>query len=227
MITLLCKITALCCINGSDKMKTDGETKEKLIASAKAEFMENGYMKASLRKICSDAGVTTGALYFFFEDKEDLFASIVEAPLQGLINMMATHFAEDEHTVEEFDGLSVDNEAHRNFAVGLVHQLYSNYDVFMLLLTKSQGSRFENVVDNFVGMLERNYGEMAKTIATQNPHFKINEYMQHWLTHMSIDAFIHLLTHEPDEKKAMKHMEQIMQYIIGGWMKMILIPEDK
>ena len=42
------------------------ETREKLLKSALAEFSEKGYMKASLRKICADAGVTTGALYFFF-----------------------------------------------------------------------------------------------------------------------------------------------------------------
>lgn len=46
-------------------MGADRETKEKLLASAKAEFMEKGYAKASLRKICANAGVTTGALYFF------------------------------------------------------------------------------------------------------------------------------------------------------------------
>ena len=37
-------------------------------------------MKASLRNICKEAGVTTGALYFFFKDKEDLFAALVEKP---------------------------------------------------------------------------------------------------------------------------------------------------
>lgn len=208
-------------------MKTDGETKEKLIASAKAEFMKKGYTKASLRKICADAGVTTGALYFFFEDKEDLFAAIVEPPFQCLVNVLHEHFVSDEQRVEELDGTEQLDEEHNGFIVNLVHQLYSNYDVFMLLLTKAQGSRFENTVDNMVDMLEKNYGEMAKKIASQNPNFRINEYMHHWLTHMSIDAFIHLLTHEPDEKKALQYMKQIMQYIIGGWMKMILIPDDE
>ena len=60
------------------------ETREKLLESAMAEFSENGYMKASLRKICADAGVTTGALYFFFKNKNDLFKAIVaERALQA------------------------------------------------------------------------------------------------------------------------------------------------
>ena len=40
----------------------DSETKERLLACAKKEFVEKGYAKASLRAICREAGVTTGAL---------------------------------------------------------------------------------------------------------------------------------------------------------------------
>ena len=50
------------------------ETRQHLLECAKREFLEKGYMKASLRNICKEAGVTTGALYFFFKDKEDLLA---------------------------------------------------------------------------------------------------------------------------------------------------------
>ena len=50
-------------------MKDEKETREKLLASARQEFLEKGYTQASLRSICKNAGVTTGALYFFFQDK--------------------------------------------------------------------------------------------------------------------------------------------------------------
>ena len=53
------------------------ETRQHLLECAKREFLEKGYMKASLRNICKEAGVTTGALYFFFKDKEDLLAAAV------------------------------------------------------------------------------------------------------------------------------------------------------
>ena len=67
-------------------MVKDKETRKKLLDSAKQEFLEKGYMKASLRTICKNAGVTTGALYFFFQDKEDLLKQLVEEPLKGLIS---------------------------------------------------------------------------------------------------------------------------------------------
>ena len=51
----------------------DGETKIALIKAARSEFIEKGYINASLRSICKKAEVTTGAVYFFFKDKDDLF----------------------------------------------------------------------------------------------------------------------------------------------------------
>ena len=65
-----------------DGLAQDKATKEKLLESAKKEFLEKGYMKASLRTICKNAGVTTGALYFFFQGKEDHRVKPVNDPGQ-------------------------------------------------------------------------------------------------------------------------------------------------
>ena len=47
----------------------DSGTKERLLQSGKEEFLQHGFQNASLRRICANAGVTTGALYFFFRNK--------------------------------------------------------------------------------------------------------------------------------------------------------------
>ena len=72
---------------------SDNETRQKLIDSAKKEFFENGFAKASLRKICTNAGVTTGALYFFFKNKDDLFSAIVAPPLIKLKELLIVNGA--------------------------------------------------------------------------------------------------------------------------------------
>lgn len=207
-------------------MGTDRETKEKLLASAKSEFMEKGYAKASLRKICANAGVTTGALYFFFKDKEDLFCSIVEKPFKELIEMIQTHFAKDAQLLSVPDDYSHTEGDHEELVQMLIHHLYSNRDAFLLLMTNSQGTAFENCVDEVVDVMEKGYQIMAETLAEQMQGMQVNAYMMHWLTHMNIDAFIHLLTHVSDEQKALHHMRTIMDYLVKGWMEMILIPED-
>lgn len=208
-------------------MGADRETKEKLLASAKTEFMEKGYAKASLRKICANAGVTTGALYFFFKDKDDLFRSIVEKPLRDLLEMMSMHFAEDAQLLSESDGYAYSDGDHEELVQLLIRHLYANRDVFLLLLTKSQGTAFENCIDEVVDKIEKGYRIMAERMAEKEPGMQVNSYMLHWMTHMNIDAFIHLLTHEPDEQKALSHMRRIIDYLVKGWMELILTPEEQ
>ena len=59
-------------------MNDQENTIEKIKQTALDEFFMYGYNKASLRMICSRAGVTTGAMYFYFKNKEALFREIFE-----------------------------------------------------------------------------------------------------------------------------------------------------
>ena len=59
-------------------------TKEKLIQAGIQAFYEKGYSDASLRQICKDCGVTTGAFYFCFSSKEALFCAIVDPVIRAL-----------------------------------------------------------------------------------------------------------------------------------------------
>ncbi len=216
-------------MSGGDNLSEDNrnkETKERLLECAKAEFLEKGYTRASLRKICADAGVTTGALYFFFKDKEDLFAEIVGQPYDGLKEILNRHFSEEAGIMSEKDMNEHIEAGHDEFSAELIHHLYANYDAFKLLLTKAQGSRFEGCVDEIVDMVESTYQDMAEKMARLMPDKRVNSYMRHWLTHMIIDAFIHLFTHETDEQRALDNMSKIMNFLVKGWAKMILIPKD-
>lgn len=183
--------------------------------------MEKGYAKASLRKICADAGVTTGALYFFFDSKEDLFRAIVEPPLTALMNMMQEHFEEEDQMLS-LPGVYEHQEGdHDIIAEMLIHHLYQNYDTFILLLTKSQGTAFEDSLDRIVDMTEKRFTVSVEQLAAQRAKSPVDSYMIHWMAHMTIDAFIHLLTHEREEQAAMRQMKVIMNFIVKGFMEMI------
>lgn len=201
-------------------MKTDRETKAKLLDSAKKEFLEKGYMQASLRNICKNAGVTTGALYFFFQDKEDLFASLVEEPLKKLFEVMNQHYMEEILQAEQGLERKEDHADDLKAAKEVVHYMYQYYDAFQLILAKGQGSRFEQTVDRFVEMTEKHYRRLADQVTEAAKTKRIDDYMIHWIAHMQIDVFVHMIMHEKSEEAALKHMEPIVQFLITGWMGM-------
>lgn len=200
-------------------MKDDKETREKLIASARREFLEKGYQGASLRSICKEAGVTTGALYFFFKDKEDLFASIVEPALIKLRELLNQHMRLELMELQQLPVADEDNMQDDLFASQqILHVIYSDYEMFVLILTKSQGSRFENCIDEFVDILEQGYKILAKAQADKLGVDVPDEYTLHWVSHIQINAFTHLLLHERDEMEALKHFNHVLKYLVGGWM---------
>ena len=79
----------------------ENETKTRILECAQTEFAEKGFMRASLRSICKNAGVTTGALYFFFKDKEDLFASLVKEPLEKVNAILLMHYQKQRIRMQE------------------------------------------------------------------------------------------------------------------------------
>lgn len=208
-------------------MKEDKETKEKLLLCAKQEFMEKGYMRASLRNICKNAGVTTGALYFFFEDKEDLFAAITQIPLEKLFNIMMQHYNGEIEQLENESATKADHSDDEDAANQIIHYLYQYYEEFQLVLTKSQGSRFENSVDRFVTITEQHYRRIADQYTQKLGVPKVDDYLLHWMSHMHIDVFVHMLTHEVSEQKAINHMSHIIRYLISGWYGMLGITDRK
>ena len=63
------------------------DIRAELIRQGKKHFLLHGFEGSSLRQICNDAGVTTGAFYSNFEKKEDLFTAIVEPTVREFKQM--------------------------------------------------------------------------------------------------------------------------------------------
>lgn len=199
-------------------MKSEREAKERLLICARAEFLEKGYQKASLRSICKKAGVTTGALYFFFQDKEDLFAAIVQPTIERVREIATQHVKQELMALQNFPIADEDNiHDDYNATEQILHMLYQNYDICQLILTKSQGSQYENIIEEFVDIFESGQKALAIEQAKQLNVKPPDDYILHWVVHIEMDAYVHVLLHEKDEKKALEHMGQILQYLQSGW----------
>ncbi len=61
------------------------DRQERLFDSAAQEFAERGYDAASLNKILERSGMSKSSLYYYFEDKADLFMSLTERSIAFLL----------------------------------------------------------------------------------------------------------------------------------------------
>lgn len=54
------------------------DVKNRIVQAAKRQFKDNGYKNTSMRDIAKEAGIVSGNIYRYFENKEQLYNYIVE-----------------------------------------------------------------------------------------------------------------------------------------------------
>ena len=196
----------------------DSETKERLLACAKKEFVEKGYAKASLRAICREAGVTTGALYFFFQDKDDLFCSLVSHVLIRVRELIAAHReTETDEAAKSVISSGHDDSSEVELTKILVHELYRNREEVLLLINGAGGSSMENAVDLIIDEMDEHNLMLTKAMCDELQIPMIHQVLVHWMSHNQVDMFLYMIQHIEEEEQALAFAGQAMNYLLGGW----------
>ena len=176
------------------------ETKKRLLESAKKEFLEKGFNGASLRTIAANAGVTTGAMYRHFKDKDAFFCALVDDVIDYVMHMVAL--------------ANTDN-----------HQLFDNFDAFTLLLTKASGSTHEHFQEEICDLYTKNCEQLFNWMyKNQISTKKIDKMTTHFIASTIINAFMEIITHNMSKKAAFQYMENIMEFTRYGMMHMLGFP---
>lgn len=204
----------------AEKINENSENRARLIESARHEFRDKGFAKASLRKITADAGLTTGAVYFFFGDKNGLLEGVVGDALKQLTETIESHFAND--LEEDFLAYQQQDGDHDAFAQELVNVIYDNFDEMAILLHGAAGSKYEHFVDGIINRMDTVYIAMAERYAAAIPGKRVNRKMLHWLCHVQIGAFVHMIEHEPDKENAMHFIRPVMDLLVKAWISYAL-----
>src|SRR5262245_22161267 len=96
-------------------------TRQALVAAARERFGEQGYAATSIDEIVRQAGVTKGALYHHFADKDDLFRAVLEDVKGEVTTYVAEAFLEATTEPDALDtvtrGCLAFIEVHRDPAV--------------------------------------------------------------------------------------------------------------
>lgn len=77
------------------RKKQDAEwTKEALLQQAQLQFAEYGYAGTSIDEVVRREQLTKGAVYYYFKDKKDLFAQVVDRLLNRMVQQIASTIAQ-------------------------------------------------------------------------------------------------------------------------------------
>ena len=191
------------------------DIKDKLISSARREFLDHGYAKASLRVIAEKAGLTKGAIYSYFENKDALFCALT-AP--------AVHFIENEFQYDRSCYAAITKENHsdsfesniqgfRNYA----HEVLDHYESFKLLLFCSAGSSLQDYKERIIQLYAQNFQtRLSLYTKTKKREDIISEMFVHTLAGTYVSFLEELVVHEPNRKEADDYAVQMAIFVQSG-----------
>ncbi|OXS52784.1 hypothetical protein B1A99_32740 [Cohnella sp. CIP 111063] len=130
------------------------EVRSAIVLAAYEEFRQSGYSEASMRRIAAAAGMTSGNIYRYFRNKEDLFDAIV-GPLYSEYSRYAEEYLKTAEAIVT-DGWDV--QARISFfdrvQDTLVGLLKASGPSLLLLLCRSEGSKYESIRSELTGFVE-------------------------------------------------------------------------
>ncbi len=130
----------------------------KILESAKKEFLEKGFLGASLKQICDDAGVSTGAIYTRYKGKEDLFYDVVKPAILLFENLLKKAFETNEKRAEE-NRLSDSWVESTEKTIYWIKEAYEIKDIVKILISKADGTIYSNYINDFIE--ENSYSSYA------------------------------------------------------------------
>lgn len=183
------------------------ETKRRLLEAGKREFLEKGYEKASLRAICSACHVTTGAFYFFFKSKEELFCEIVDpAAVEGV--RLGAYLTELEKR---------DLETGRENDRKIMEFLYRHKEEMLILMEGAKGSVRENFSAMVRTALEGYYTEFFGLYLEQPPRPELVRM----LVNIRLESTFEILRGNYSMEETLALAEAFACYADGGFRELV------
>ena len=184
--------------------QNDRENSKKLIIRAgKQEFLKYGYKGASLRNICKQAGVTTGAFYFQFENKEQL--------LDEILRPVITYFSAmvQKSTMEEFEGESSSADGDEQ----MLEMLWNYKEECQILLEGTAGTAYEKVFEELQEGLRQGFLLFFGKYGISD----VDEKLLDVIVRMRVESYLTIIRKEYTLEETKKLARQIGIYCDAGF----------
>ncbi len=198
------------------------QTVQDILESAKAEFLQHGFEGASLRRIAQGAGVTTGALYRHFADKDALFAALVEPVYSEFLR--SYHEAAEQHFRQlEQGGMDTIWESSASSMETFTDYIYQHFDTFKLLISASEQTPYERFTHTLVETdvdLTLQYIQLARKLGYPVRELQRDEL--HLVINAQFSCLYELVLHDIPRADAQRLLDRVSSFFTGGWKSLML-----
>lgn len=204
------------------------ETKKQLLEAATEEFSAHGFQNASLRHICANANVTTGALYAYFKDKDELFANVISPVTGYILSLIKSHYEMELATTSE-NSLSEENE---DFLATqkILNFYYENKTLCQIVLHNQEHPAVCSFFDELMDRMDQQTRLLFQQMRGSRPideQSVLDPTTIHWLSHLQVDAMFHIISHDMEPACAERQLKQIIRFLRAGFISLFQIEKTE
>ncbi|MEG1528056.1 MAG: TetR/AcrR family transcriptional regulator [Clostridia bacterium] len=135
------------------------EVRNRILASAKQEFLEQGYKNASIRNIAELAKTSLGNIYRYFIDKEALFLAVTNNLIEAGVVLFETNFSLSEQDLAVFPDKVLDYVlAYRQELAIVKSGLKEHFDSYIEALIEVTAKKFSLSMQRIYPQVATNFG---------------------------------------------------------------------
>ncbi len=183
-----------------------------ILQAAYSEFLAYGFQKASLHKIAEKAGVTTGAIYTRYKNKDALFVSLLQdffEAMKVLFAPVAEEYEKAKHSAQPEDILRAINAEESIY----FRLLTEHYDDCTLFFSRSDGSSVEMILKEIMNTKTKQTVEFFSEVYGKAP----NEDAIRLLMGSQFWYFRQLLNEHLDKDEMFDCLCSILDFTNAGW----------
>ena len=127
----------------------------KIISVARKLFLKKGYRQTTIRDICRASRLSNGTVYFYFKNKDAIYAHIYEECFQFLIDMLEQSLS---HDMPPFEQIETVLKTYLKYFVEH-REMWEMLDISYRRLSLPQ-----ELIRRFDGMVERTYSFVHRAV---------------------------------------------------------------
>lgn len=190
----------------------DHSLDDKIIQAATAEFLEHSFRGASMRKIAQRAGLTTGALYNRYENKDVLFCSLIKTALReisGQFEPMKELYLEAQATADPEKIMAAIRQEERIY----LDLMFRYYDQCVLFFCCSDGSSIQQSLNQMMEEKAKQTVLFLKSIARRDVNLDGIEIILSEQFHY----YRHVLQKGYSKEQVLACMQSVEEFMDAGW----------
>ena len=197
-------------------LKHELNTREKILDAAKREFLNKGFAGTNVRAVAQRAGVTTGALYNLFKNKDGIFEALVGGVFNEFLNILAYNDVFEARELDMKAGdLSEITEMSRRRFLRMIDFFYANWDGMKLLVCCAKGSSFEHIFDKAIDLTEK---ETLRLLTMDGVKMSRRvKFFIHVMVTSHFENLKEIFYHDLTKSEAAEYVLDFNVYHCGGW----------